>query len=247
MTRRPDKGDGYASQVEGRRAVRELLVARARRVRTVWIAGDGLEEIVELARVAGADVRFVDAAELGRRARTDVPQGVVAAADPIEPAHLGRLLENPRAFLVALDGVTDPQNLGAVVRVAETSGASGVVVPRHRSARITPAVVKAAAGAVEYVPVAFVSGIASALSQATRAGVWTVGLDAGAETSIYELGVADRALVLVLGSEGAGLAHLTRDRCDVLARIPLHGRVASLNVAAAAAVACSEVARIRSR
>jgi 23S rRNA (guanosine2251-2'-O)-methyltransferase len=247
MTQRPAKGDTFASQVEGRRAVMELLVARSRRVRSVWIAGDRLDEIVELARGAGADVRFVDVDELGRRARTDAPQGVVATADPIEPVHLDRLLADPRAFLVALDGVTDPQNLGAVIRVAETSGASGVVVPRHRSARITPAVVKAAAGAVEYVPVAFVSGIAAALSQATRAGVWTVGLEADAETSIHELGVADRALVLVLGSEGSGLARLTRDRCDVLARIPLHGRVASLNVAAAAAVACTEVARARSR
>jgi 23S rRNA (guanosine2251-2'-O)-methyltransferase len=238
---------GYGQQVEGKRAVRELLVAGRRRVREVWIAGDGHDEAVELARAAGSTVHVVDDADLARRARTGTPQGIVARAEALVPVPLDALLGDPAAFLVALDGVTDPQNLGAVIRSAETAGATGVVVPRHRSASVTPAVVKAAAGAVEYVPVATVSGMPAAVTQASRAGVWSVGLDADGPTSVYDLAVADRALMLVLGSEGSGLARLTRERCDVLARIPLHGRIASLNVAAAAAVACSEVARARDR
>ena len=245
MSRASTRGAGYAEQVEGKRAVRELLVAGRRTVRDVWIAGEGLDEVVELARTAGAKVRFVDDADLARRARTGAPQGVVARADPIAPASLEELLADPAAFLVALDGVTDPQNLGAVVRSAETAGATGIIVPRHRAAPVSPAAVKAAAGALEYVPVATASGIPAAVTQASRAGVWSIGLDAEGATSVFDLPVADRALMLVLGSEGSGLARLTRDRCDVLARIPLHGRIASLNVAAAAAIACAEVARAR--
>lgn len=236
-----------ATQVEGRRAVRELFRAARRRVRTVWISGDDLHDIVELARAANAEVQFVDAAALARRARSEVPQGVVATADPIQPVDLGALLDDPSAFLVALDGVTDPQNLGAVIRSAETSGATGVVLPRHRSAQLTPAVVKAAAGAIEYIPIATVSGIPAAIAQAERAGVWSVGLDANGETSIFAVSVVDRPLMLVFGSEGAGLSRLARERCDVLAQIPLYGRIESLNVAAAAAIACCEVARSRSR
>jgi 23S rRNA (guanosine2251-2'-O)-methyltransferase len=232
-------------QVEGRRAVHELLVAGRRRVRTVWIAGDGLGEIVELARSVGATVRFVDHDELGKRARTEVPQGVVASAEPLESHELDSLLDDPRAFLVALDGVTDPQNLGAVIRSAEASGATGVVLPRHRSAQITPAVVKAAAGAIEYLPVATFAGIPAAIARAVRAGVWTVGLDAATDTSIFDLTMGDRPLMLVLGSESRGLSRLARERCDVLVTIPMHGHIASLNVAAAAAVACCEVARDR--
>jgi 23S rRNA (guanosine2251-2'-O)-methyltransferase len=107
--------------------------------------------------------------------------------------------------------------------------------------------VKAAAGAVEHLPIAAVSGIAAALEDASRAGVWSVGLDADGDTTIAELGIADRPLVLVLGAEGSGLARLVRARCDVLARIPTLGPLASLNVSAAAAIACFEVARHRAQ
>jgi 23S rRNA (guanosine2251-2'-O)-methyltransferase len=237
----------WGTQVEGRRAVRELFRAARRRVRTVWISGDDFDDIIELAHAAGTEVQLVDAATLRRRARTDVPQGVVAAADPLEIVDLNALLSDRKAFIVALDGVTDPQNLGAVIRSAETAGATGIVLPRHRSAQITPAAVKAAAGAIEYVRIATVSGIPAAIGQSERAGVWSVGLDAGGDTSIFELSVVDRALMLVFGSEGAGLSRLARERCDVLAHIPLYGRIESLNVAAAAAIACSEVARSRAR
>ena len=110
---------------------------------------------------------------------------------------------------------------------------------------LTPAVAKAAAGALEYLPVAFVSGVPGALDRARRAGVWCAGLDADGEQSLYELSVADAPLVLVLGAEGSGLSRLARARCDVVASIPMHGHIASLNVSAAAAVACTEIARRR--
>jgi len=231
-------------QVEGRRAVVELLTAGRRRVHEVWLSGE-TREIAELAGAAGARLRRVPPDQLERKARTDAPQGVVAFAAPVPTADVDDLLGDPGAFLVALDGVTDPQNLGAVMRTAETAGATGIVLARHRAVGITPAVTKAAAGAIEYLPVAFVSGIPGMLERAARAGVWCVGLDANGDTSVFELPVADQALVLVLGAEGRGLSRLVRTRCEVVASIPMHGSIASLNVSAAAAVACAEVARRR--
>ena len=150
------------------------------------------------------------------------------------------------AFLVVVDGVTDPQNLGALLRSAECAGVTGVVLPRHRSAHVTPTVTKVAAGAIEHVSVAVVPGVPGALQELERLGVWTVGLDERGSEPVFNLQLGDRPIALVIGAEGRGLAPLTRQRCDVLARIPLHGSIDSLNVSAAGAVAMFEVARQRS-
>jgi 23S rRNA (guanosine2251-2'-O)-methyltransferase len=198
-------------------------------------------ELERLARDAGIRVRTVPPDQLERRARTSAPQGVVAFAAPVPPADL----DDPRAFLVALDGVTDPQNLGAVMRSAETAGSTGIVLATHRAVGLTPVVAKAAAGAIEHLPVAFVSGVPGALDRARRAGVWCVALDADGDQSLYELSVADAPLVVVLGAEGGGVSRLARSRCDVVASIPMRGHIESLNVSAAAAVACTEIARRR--
>ena len=150
------------------------------------------------------------------------------------------------AFLVVVDGVTDPQNLGALLRSAECAGVTGVVLPRHRSADVTPTVTKVAAGAVEHVQIAVVPGVPGALQELERLGVWSVGLDERGPETFFRLELGDRPLALVIGAEGKGLAELARQRCDVLARIPLHGSIDSLNVSAAGAVAMFEVARQRS-
>jgi 23S rRNA (guanosine2251-2'-O)-methyltransferase len=235
--------------VEGRRAVLELLKAGRRRVRSVLLSGDvDRDPIVdEIAELAGPALRVAGRERVAAAARTEGHQGVVATAAPLAPADLDALLDDPRAFVVALDGVTDPRNLGAVMRVAETAGATGIVVPRHRAARVTPAVAKAAAGAIEYLPIALVGGIAGVLERASRAGVWSVGLDERAEQTVYDLTVSDQRVMVVLGAEGRGLARLTRDRCDVAVRIPMHGNLQSLNVSTAAAVVCHEIARGRER
>jgi 23S rRNA (guanosine2251-2'-O)-methyltransferase len=234
--------------VPGWRAVRELLVARRRRVKKLLVDQDRRdpdEEVLELAQEVGVRREFVEAARIAREAKIETHQGVVALAAPVAPAALDDLLSAEDAFLIAVDGVTDPQNLGALLRTAEVAGATGALLPRHGSALLGPAAVKAAAGAVEHLPIALVGGIAGALEQAGRAGIWSVGLDGTGTTPIRELSVADARIVLVLGAEGRGLARLTRERCDVLARIPMHGHLESLNVAAAAAVACFEVAARR--
>jgi 23S rRNA (guanosine2251-2'-O)-methyltransferase len=146
---------------------------------------------------------------------------------------------------VAVDGVTDPGNLGALLRSAECAGATGVVLPRHRAVHVTPTVTKAAAGAVEHLPFAMVGGLPAALQQLRSQGVWVVGLDADGPRTLWDLPAADGPIALVLGAEGSGLSRLVRQRCDEIVSIPLRGTVASLNVAAAGALACFEVARAR--
>jgi 23S rRNA (guanosine2251-2'-O)-methyltransferase len=236
-------------QVEGRRAVLELLRAGKRRVRNVYVSSSVTrdENVEEIVTRAASALKVVPPERVAQLARTDVHQGVIAMASALRAADLDDLLAVDRAFLAALDGVTDPRNLGAVMRSAETAGATGLVIPRHRSAHVTPAVTKSAAGAIEYLPIAVVGGIPAALERAARAGCWSVGLDEAGDRSLFELDLADQPIVLVLGAEGRGLARLTRERCDVLVRIPMHGRVASLNVASAATLACHEVARRRHR
>lgn len=230
--------------------MRELLVAGRRRVSELWMASDAapasiLDEITSLAEAAAVRIHRVPGARVDELARTEVPQGVVARAAPIASASLDDLAADPGAFLLALDGVTDPQNLGAVMRTAESAGATGIVLGRHRSVSITPTVVKAAAGAVEHLPVAFVSGIPSALDRLGRLGVWRVALDGDGDTSVFDLRVADQRIVLVLGAEGRGVSRLARARCDLVATIPMRGRLASLNVSAAAAIACYQVVQRR--
>jgi 23S rRNA (guanosine2251-2'-O)-methyltransferase len=245
---RRDESALGGEQVEGRNAVRELLRAQRRAVTELWVApvkeAPVVDEILDLAADARVKVRRVDAAELEERSRTDAPQGVLALAAPLPVADVDDLIGTPDAFLVALDGVTDPRNLGAVLRVAETAGVTGVVLPKHRSARLTPVAVKAAAGAVEHLALA-TSGVPALLDRASRVGVWSVGLDADGTADVFALEVADRPLVVVLGAEGSGLGRLTRERCDLVASIPMRGAIESLNVAAAAAVACHAIARRR--
>jgi 23S rRNA (guanosine2251-2'-O)-methyltransferase len=237
-------------RVEGRQAVRELLRARRRSVRRVLVSDpDSVADIVDLAASAGVSLRRVSNDELRSLARTEAPQGVVAEASPVRPFDLEELLAQrpgkPPPFLVVLDGVTDPGNLGAIMRSALGAGASGLVLARHRAVKLTPAAVKAAAGAVEHLPIAGVGGIPAALVTMSDAGLWTVGLDAGADSPIWGLNVADQPLALVVGAEGRGLSPLVRRRCQVLAAIPQAGPLDSLNVSVAAAVGCFEIARLR--
>jgi 23S rRNA (guanosine2251-2'-O)-methyltransferase len=221
----------------------------------LWVARGQAEhgplvEIVSLAHRQEVPVTLKSADVLAAVARTSAPQGVVAWAQSVDGVPLAELLGGvpPAAspFLLVLDGVTDPGNFGSLLRSAACAGATGVVIARHRSAPLTPAALKSAAGAVEKLPIAVAAGIPAALQQLAKAGVWTIGLDPAGPADLWRTALLDAPLALVLGSEGSGLSRLVRQRCDVLARIPQSGALASLNVAAAGAVACFEVARQRS-
>lgn len=246
------KGLG-GDQVEGRHAVRELLLAGTRRTREVIFAAEMdpasiLDEIRDLADETKTPLREVSRNKFEAMARTDAPQGVVAFAAPLQPVGLDELARprgNAIPFLLVLDGVTDPQNLGSILRVAECAGVTGIVLPRHRAARITASVTKTAAGAVEHLPMVQVAGIPSALQRLKELEVWSVGLDMVAETTVFDMRVATDPIALVLGAEGGGISRLARERCDLVARIPLAGSLGSLNVSTAAAVACYEVVRRR--
>ena len=227
-----------------------LLAARRRPVHAVWMADDLeraqlLDRIEKLAAAARVPVRRVSRSRLAAEARTDAPQGVLAHASPLPEADLDGLAGDPRAFLLAVDGVTDPHNLGALLRSAEAAGATGAILARHRAVHVTPTVTKAAAGAVEYVPMALVGGMPAALARTKERGCWVVGLAEDGDQPVFGLPVATEPVVLVVGSEGAGLSRLARARCDLVVRIPMRGHLPSLNVGAAGALALFEVARRR--
>ncbi|HEX6785736.1 MAG TPA: 23S rRNA (guanosine(2251)-2'-O)-methyltransferase RlmB [Acidimicrobiales bacterium] len=240
-------------QVEGRQAVRELLLAGRRKVRELWIASEdgdrGPADLLALAAELRVPVQQVSRKRLDAEARSEAPQGVLAKAAPLQETDLDDLARgsaNRPPFLVLVDGVTDPGNLGAILRSVDGAGGTGIVLPRHRAVHITPTAAKAAAGAIEHVPIAVVSGLPTAIERLRRAGVWVVGLDDRATQSLFELGdTATEPIALVLGAEGSGLSRLVRERCDVLVSIPMQGQLSSLNVSAAAALACYEVTRRR--
>ncbi len=251
--RAPKKTLG-GEQVEGRQAVRELLIAGKRRVREIWVASDLddneiVADIVEIAKAERVQVQYVARKRLEAAARTESPQGVIGYADGIPEADFATLIKRVPGrvpFLVAVDGVTDPGNLGALLRSCDGAGVHAVVLPRHRAVHVTPTVAKAAAGAVEYVPMSMVGGLPQALAMMKEVGIWVVGLDDAADKDLFDIGdLAVEAICLVMGAEGAGLSRLVRERCDMIVSIPMLGRLSSLNVSAAAALATYEIARAR--
>jgi 23S rRNA (guanosine2251-2'-O)-methyltransferase len=225
--------------VYGRNAVREALRG-PRHVSDVWAT----ERAAREPWLAQAAPRIVEAAEIESRAGSDGHQGVCAQASEYVYADESKLLAARDPLILALDEVTDPQNLGAVCRSAEAAGATGVVVPRHRAAEVTPAVCKASAGAVEHLAIARVRNLADFLGQAKEAGCWCYGADAAAKVA-YDVPDYSGGVVVALGSEGKGLRPRVAAACDELVSIPLHGRMESLNVSAAAAVLLYEIVQQR--
>jgi 23S rRNA (guanosine2251-2'-O)-methyltransferase len=198
-------------------------------------------EIAEEARARGVPVELADHATLDRLAGGGHHQGVAARARPFAYVPPADLLRAGASLLVALDGVTDPRNLGAVIRSAEALGTGGVILPRDRSAPVTPTVVRASAGATEHLPIAQVTNLARTLREAKDLGYWIVGLDPQGSSRFQGLPSIERAL-LVVGGEGRGVRPVVLRACDFLVRIPLWGRVASLNASVAAAIGLYELA-----
>lgn len=248
---RRNKGPG-GERIEGRQAVRELLIADTRRVREI-VMQSGLdsspiiEDITMLAEDKRVPIREVGRGTFDSISDTESAQGVLADADALPSVDLEEdLIEaHDSPFLIMVDGLTDPHNLGAIIRSADAAGVTGLILPKHRSARIGATVSKTAAGAIEHVPIANVAGVPNAIQTLQKHNVWVIGLDETGSRSIFDLDLADQPLCLVLGAEGPGLSRLTRERCDELVSIPMQGAVASLNVSAAATVAMFDVARRR--
>lgn len=229
--------------VYGRNAVREALRGR-REVRRVWAAARALRDLEPLGEVALE--RVATEAELSVLCGSEDHQGVCAEAEDYPYADAAETLGDAEALVVCLDEVQDPRNLGAVCRVAECAGASGVVIPERRSAAVTPVVCRASAGAVEHLAVARVRNLTEFLNQAKRAGAWVYGAHAAAEVAYNAPDYSGR-VVLVLGSEGRGLRPRVVGACDELVALPVRGRVGSLNVAAAAAALVYGILQARER
>lgn len=251
---RGSKAGTGAEIVFGRNSVVEALRAGVP-CAGVWVAhkmegDDRVREILKLTTERGLPLLEVTKPELDRMTDGMVHQGVVIQVPAYSYADLAALLSraqraNEPALIVALDGITDPRNLGAVLRSAGAFGAHGVVVPERRAAGVTASAWKVSAGAAARVPVARVTNLVRALGELRDAGCFIVGLDAGGTTTVSDLRVATEPLVLVVGSEGKGLGRLVRETCDVVASIPIQSSTESLNAGVAAGISLYEVARLR--
>ncbi len=247
-----------STRSQGRRREPGIIVGR-NPVKEALLAGVPLKEILlaegtrgasaEIARVAkeaGVAVRAVPRVEIDHLSPRASHQGVAAMTAPFQYASLEDIIlrarGRERSLVLALDHVTDPANLGAIIRAADVAGADGVVIPKDRAAPVTPAVYKTSAGAVVHLPVARVSNLVAAMTKLQEAEYWTLGASENAPGAIWDTEMPNRS-VLVLGSEGRGLGRLVKESCDLVVRIPVAGAVSSLNVAQAATVLAYEWVR----
>ncbi len=217
--------------------VRETLRAAPTTIRRVWAArgARAAEEIAAAARAAGLPVETTETATLDELSGGAHHQGVVAETAPFAYTAVEDVLARGAPILIALDGINDPQNLGAIMRSAEVLGAGGLLLPRDRAAPVTAAAIRASSGASAHLPVAQVVNLVRALGLAKEQGYWIVALDSGGTSVFTDLPPLERAL-LIVGGEGGGLRRLVAETADFRVRIPVHGRVESLNVSAAAAI-----------
>ncbi len=239
-------------QVEGRQSVKELVFANRRSVEQIWIEETVVRkgivnEIIEKSVNRRIPVHTVSTRRFESAVRSEGSQGVIAFCAALREVELSELVTSKtNPFLLVIDGITDPRNLGAILRSGELAGVTGVVLPSHRSAMVTPSATKAAAGAIEYLDFSLVPGVPSALMELQKLNVLCVGLDLNGTSTIYDLPKFEETPVaLVLGAEDKGMSRLTAERCDLIAKIPQFGRLDSLNISVAASIAMFEIARSR--
>ncbi len=238
--------------IEGRQAVYETLKSR-KRISKIYIAqnikpSDIIQKIEALANKQGVYIERVDKARLDEVAQSRAHQGVIALVEKYKYLSLADLLENvdmeKKPVLLILDGITDPQNLGALLRTADASGVAGVIVTKRRVAPITAAVHKASAGATAYVKIAQVSNLAYTIDDLKEIGFWVAGASEKSDTAYFKADL-NQPIAIVLGSEGKGISRLVAEKCDFLVAIPMKGEVSSLNVSVAGAILMYETLRQR--
>ncbi len=217
---------------------------------TVYVSGHGgiLGKINSMAKDAGAVVKGVNNQKLDQLSGGRAHQGVAAAASCAEYASLEDILavsekKGTNPFIIICDEIEDPHNLGAIIRTAEAAGADGIIIPKRRSASLNATVFKTSAGAASWLPVARVSNLASAVDELKKRGVWIYGTDASGES--YESTDLKGSIALVIGSEGFGMSRLIKEKCDFLLRLPMNGKITSLNASVAAGIFMYEAVRQR--
>ncbi|PLX28892.1 MAG: 23S rRNA (guanosine(2251)-2'-O)-methyltransferase RlmB [Clostridiales bacterium] len=238
--------------VEGRHPVEEAL-ASGRTIDKIYIAKGGksanVKKILDIAKEKKIPVSFVDRKKIDEMSESHAHQGILAKVSAHSYLELDDLLDNIResetpAFLILLDEIQDPHNLGSVLRTADASGVDAVIIPRRRSATLTPIVAKTSAGAVEYVPVCKVVNLVKTIEKLKENGVWVTGADMNGEKLYYDEDYKGNT-ALVIGNEGQGISRLVREKCDFLVRIPMEGKVNSLNASVSASILMYEVRRQR--
>ena len=248
-----EREDAPENMLEGRNAVTEALSA-GRTIDKLFVAdGDtdrALARICAMAKQAGAVVVPTDRRKLDYMSATGAHQGVIAMVAAHDYASIDDILKKAQdagepPLIVICDELSDPHNLGAIIRTAECAGAHGIIIPKRRSVGLTAVVGKASAGALEYMPVARVSNITAAIDTLKKAGVWVYGTAAGGDTTLYKADLKSAAAI-VIGNEGEGMSRLVSERCDFKVSIPMKGSISSLNASAAAAIMLYEAVRQRS-
>ncbi|MGI6189810.1 MAG: 23S rRNA (guanosine(2251)-2'-O)-methyltransferase RlmB [Clostridiales bacterium] len=243
--------DGSEWQIEGRNPIKEALRSGRTIERILVLKGNregAVRDILSKARDKGIIIQEVDRRTLNSISQTQTHQGIIAFITPYSYVSVQDILKKAETdgeppFVLVLDEIVDPHNLGAIIRTAECCGVHGVIIPKRRAAGLTPAAVKASAGAVEHVSVAKVNNIASVLELLKEHGLWVVGADAGGKP--YTRQDMKGPVALVIGSEGKGLRRLVKEKCDFLVGIPMKGKINSLNASVAAAVLMYEIVRQR--
>ncbi|KDR94323.1 23S rRNA (guanosine2251-2'-O)-methyltransferase [Peptoclostridium litorale DSM 5388] len=237
-------------RIQGRNPVMEAIKAE-REIDSITIAkgAEGsIKKIVGMAKDRGILIKYADKKKLDEMCESTNHQGVVAIVSEYGYYELDELMEycnnqEGSPFLIVLDGITDPHNLGAIIRTVDAVGAHGVIIPKRRSVGITPVVVKSSAGAVEHVPVCRVSNIVNAIKELKEHGLWIAALDMDGD-SVYRSNMTG-PIALVLGSEGKGISRLVKENCDFAVKLPMEGKVSSLNASVAGGVIMYEVLRQR--
>ncbi len=236
------------NMIIGRNPVREALLS-GQPIDTVYVSGgSGLKELRELAQERGAVVKTVSDQKLSLLAEGGVHQGIVAFGACASYVTVEDLLavseqKGTAPFLIICDEIEDPHNLGAIIRTAEAAGADGIIIPKRRSAMLTPTVHKTSAGAASWLPVARVSNLAAAIDKLKKHNIWVYGTDM--HGSMYTETSFDGGVALVIGSEGFGMSRLVKEKCDFLVKLPMLGKITSLNASVAAGIFMYEVVRQR--
>lgn len=241
--------------IEGRNPVLEALKS-GRSINKILVAKGEREgsivQIIALAKEKGVVIQEVERQRLDRLSQTKSHQGIIAFVAAKSYVEVEDILEaafskNEPPFIIILDEINDPHNFGSILRTADAVGAHGVIIPKRRAVGLTPAVSKASAGAIEYVPVARVSNISQTIEYLKKKNIWVVGTDNTGEEEIFFEKDLTGPIALVIGSEGQGIGRLVKESCDFLVRIPMKGRISSLNASVAGAIVMYEILRQRSR
>jgi 23S rRNA (guanosine2251-2'-O)-methyltransferase len=241
-------------QIEGRNPVIEALTS-GESIEKIYIQKGNVQgsaqKIINLARKKKIQVTEVDKNKLNAIAETDSHQGVVAIVSPIEYVSVEDIIKKAeekgeQPFIVILDEIEDPHNLGSIIRSANAFGAHGVIIPKHRSASVTATAVKTSAGACFYTPVAKVTNLVNTMKELKKMGIWITGADMGGEKDIYSADFTG-PIAIVIGNEGSGMTRLVREECDFIVNIPMVGEIESLNASVSASIFMYKVSEVRGK